>query len=195
MTIPTGQSSIAVTFTPVRDNLIECEETITYSLLGPQLAGHDYTIGAPNSGAASLTDDVAVVTLTVDDTEAAEAGQDPAGFTVARSNQGNTATSLRVYLQIGGAAQRGADYDLDQVTPIVGDVYYTTIGVGELSRAIVLTPDFDLIEEGNETANFTVLGPQLANHDYFVGVPAQGVITILDFVDGIYKDSFEDLEP
>jgi hypothetical protein len=114
---------------------------------------------------------------------------------VARSNQGNTATSLRVYLQIGGAAQRGADYDLDQVTPIVGDVYYTTIAVGELSRAIVLTPDFELIEEGNETANFTVLGPQLANHDYVVGVPAQGVITILDFVDGIYKDSFEDLEP
>jgi hypothetical protein len=49
-----NQASVNVTFTPTLDNLIEGEETITYSLLGPLLAGHDYTIGEPDSGAALM---------------------------------------------------------------------------------------------------------------------------------------------
>lgn len=59
----------------------------------------------------------------------------------------------------------------------------------------MLTPDYELVEEGDETAIFTLLGPQLAGHDYTVGAAAQGLITILDLVDSIFKDSFEDLAP
>ncbi|MDX1556463.1 MAG: hypothetical protein R3212_10590, partial [Xanthomonadales bacterium] len=87
--IPASQTSQTVTITPVLDNLIEGPEDVTFMFLEAQTPGHDYIIGAPSSGSATITDDVAEVTLTEDDTMAAEAGQDTAAFTVMRNMQGN----------------------------------------------------------------------------------------------------------
>jgi len=68
--------------------------------------GNDYTVGTPSEAGATISDDVAEVILTLDDGEAAEAGQNTAGFTVTRSSQGNTAAILRVYVQTGGTADQ-----------------------------------------------------------------------------------------
>ncbi len=102
--------STSAILTPIRDNLIEDEEDITITLLGPRGVGNDYTVGTPSEAGATISDDVAEVILTLDDGEAAEAGQNTAGFTVTRSSQGNTAAILRVYVQTGGTATIGSDY-------------------------------------------------------------------------------------
>jgi hypothetical protein len=50
---------------------------------------------------------------------------------------------------------------------------------------------FDEIEEGDEHDTFTLLGPQLTGLDYTVESPSQAEIIILDFVDIIFHDGFE----
>jgi len=194
-TIPAGQPSVFATFTPVLDNLIEGEETITYSLLGPQLGGNDYTIGAPNSGGATIADDVAVVTITASDPEAAEQGPNTGTLTVARDSHGNMGASLRVYLELGGTAVRNADYTTTNLESIGGSTYYVTIPANELSQDIVITPVADMPGEGDETVILTVLEPQLGGHDYLIGAPAQAIVTIEDLVPSIIMDGFENLVP
>lgn len=189
--IPANQSSISATIVPSSDNLIEGEETMSYSLLGPLLAGNDYTIGAPESGDATLSDDVAVITLTVDDAEAAELNQNTGAFTLARSNQGNVDDQLRVYLEVTGTAAVLYDYDIAQLHLAGGSIHYITLPAHQLSYSYTLVPDFEEIEEGDESAVFTVVGPQLEGHGYIVGAPATGAITIRDFIDFIFGDGFE----
>ena len=182
-----------MTLTPVRDNLIEGEEDITFSLSAPQSPSHDYTIGDPNEGAATISDDVAEVELTANDVAADEAGQDPASFTVTRNGQGNPAVSLIVYLQIGGTASVDADYSAANMSNAGGGTFFLTIPAGAPSQSVVVTPTFDQTIEGNETVTFTLVAPQSPGHDYLVGMPSQAQITILDNVPAIVKDGFENL--
>jgi hypothetical protein len=135
--------------------------------------------------------DVAVVHLTVDDTDAAELNQNPGAFTLARSNQGNVDEQLRVYLEVTGTAAVLYDYDIAQLHPAGGSLYYITLPAHQLSYSYTLVPDFEEIEEGDESAVFTVVGPQLEGHGYLVGAPATGAITIRDFIDFIFGDGFE----
>ena len=58
----------------------------------------------------TITDDVAVVTLTLDDGDAAELGQDPGIITVTRSDNGDTSQGLHVYMQQSGSAEYGPDF-------------------------------------------------------------------------------------
>jgi uncharacterized protein (DUF486 family) len=190
--IPANQLSQTVTLTPVRDNVIEAVESVAFTLAAPLSAGHDYTIDAPSQGQMTITDDVTEVTLTVNDATAAEAGQDPASFTVTRSSNGNVAAPLNVFLQRSGSATIGADYSTVNLIGYSGDTYYLQIPANQLSQTVTLTPVLDEIEEGDETVIFTVQGPLSAGHDYTNGIPAQGEMSIRDFVDMIFADSFED---
>jgi hypothetical protein len=96
-----------------------------------------------------------------------------------------------VYVELGGTATRGTDYTTTSLSFAGGTTFFLTIGVGELSAPVTVTPIFDELEEGDETVSFSLLPPQLAGHDYTVGVPDQAQIVILDYVDRIFKDSFE----
>jgi len=80
-----------------------------------------------------------VVTLTQDDVSAAEAGQDTGEITISRSNDGNTAAALRVYLEIGGSAVQGIDYSTTNLSWAVGTTYYLTIPATALSQSVTLT--------------------------------------------------------
>ena len=68
---------------------------------------------------------------------------------------------------------------------------FITFSASSLSQSVVLTPVFDEIEEDDENVTFSLLGPQLAGHDYTVGEPSLAEIIILDFVDIIFRDGFE----
>jgi hypothetical protein len=57
----------------------------------------------------------------------------------------------------------------------------------------MLTPVFDEGAEGNETAGVTLMGSQSANNGYTVDAPSQVQIISVDFVDGVFRDSLEDL--
>jgi len=140
----------------------------------------------------SISDDVAQVTLTVDDALAAEIDQDKASFTVTRSSNGNVAAALNVFVQRSGSATINADYSTLYLNGYSGDTYYVQIPANQLSQTVTLTPVFDEVEEGDETAAFILQNPLSQGHDYTIGAPSRAEITIRDFVDVIFSDSFED---
>jgi hypothetical protein len=189
--IPGGQLSTTVTLTPLRDNLDEGAESFTVALRSPGTAGSDYTIGNPNSAELTIADDVAEVTVTLDDGSADEAGQDPASFTVTRSDSGNTATVLFVWVTIGGTASAGIDYSLTNAVFTGGTSYRIVIPGNQLSTTVTLTPIVDQTLEGDETATITLRSPGTAGSDYTIGDPADVLIVIKDRTDSIFKDGFE----
>jgi hypothetical protein len=196
ITLPAGQLSLTVTLTPSPDNRLEGDETIDLDLLAPQLANHDYIVSEPSGGVATIADDIAEVTLTIDDGAAAELEEDPGSLTIARSNHGNTTANLRVYLQVGGTAQFNTDYSVSPtLSTASAGVYFTTIPANQLSLTLTLTPDFDFSPEADESVTFGLIAGQLAGHDYLVGAPAAGQITILNHLEGIFADGFEGLLP
>jgi hypothetical protein len=71
------------------------------------------------------------------------------------------------------------------------NVYSITIDGGELSKTITLTPVFDETIEGDETFIVNLESPGDTDNDYTIGMPSEGQITILDFIQLIFKDSFE----
>jgi len=187
--IQPNELSRSVVLTPRLDNFIEGEDTIKVTLLDPLDANHQYTVGSPSVADFTLSDDVAEVILTLDDGEAAEAGQDPAGFTVTRNSQGNPAVLLRVFVRVEGTATFGVDYS---VTNLAGsNPGYIDIQPNELSRSVVLTPALEMLEEENETIIITLLDFLDGNHQYTVGTPSQAEAIILDFRDLVFSDSFE----
>ena len=85
--IAVGQSSAAIIVTPIDDTTVEGNETVVVTL-----ANGAYTIGVPSSATVTIVDDeppLSVVTIVASDANAAEAGLDPAVFTVSRT--GSTA--------------------------------------------------------------------------------------------------------
>jgi hypothetical protein len=192
ITIEGGQLSKTVTLTPIRDNLIEGTETFIVTMQAPGDVDSDYTIGNPSSGQINITDDVAAVTLTIDDNSAAEAAQATGSFTVTRNGSGNTAASLSVWVTVTGSGGIGVDYSVPGVDFRAGpNLHSITIGGGQLSKTVTLTPVFDETIEGDETFIVNLVSPGDAGHDYTIGMPAEGQITILDFIQLIFKDSFE----
>ncbi|MFC1797268.1 hypothetical protein ACFL1V_09260, partial [Pseudomonadota bacterium] len=106
ISIPGNQSFTTITLTPVLDNIIEDTEDAIITLLDK---GSEYTVGADTQAEFSITDDVAEVTLTLDDGSAAEAGQDPASFTVTRTTNGNFGQGITAHVAVEGNASIGAD--------------------------------------------------------------------------------------
>jgi len=86
--IPAGDLARTITLTPVLDNIIESEEFISIQL---QEILEDYTAPVLNTIEIAIADDVAVVSLKLEDGDMAELGQDPGSFTVTRSNNGKVA--------------------------------------------------------------------------------------------------------
>jgi hypothetical protein len=187
-----NQLSATITLTPVRDNLAEGTENFTVTLRGPGDAGNDYTIGDPLAGAIAITDDVAQVTLVIDDANAAEAGQATGAFTVTRTGNGDPAAALSVWVTIGGSATWGSDYSLPGLGWRGSNDFSILIQGNQLSATITLTPVFDENIEGDETFDVELRGPGDAGQDYTVGLPESGQIVIRDFVQIVFKDGFED---
>jgi len=142
-------------------------------------------------GISSAAEAQPTVTFTAIDGSAAEAGQETAGFSVTRTDNGNTAAILRVYVQTGGTATIGSDYSTTNMGYVEPNVYFIDIRANDLSTSVILTPVFEELEEGTENILVTLLDPRGINDDYTVGSPSQVEVTILDFQDLIFKDSFE----
>jgi hypothetical protein len=134
-----------------------------------------------------------VVTLTVDDASAAEAGQQTGSFTVTRSANGNTAVGLEVWVTVSGSATIGSDYNATPWSGRGGGDYSINIPGGQLSQVVTLTLVSDELIEGDETFIVQLRPPGDVGHDYTIGAQTNGQITILDFVQIIFKDGFEEL--
>jgi subtilisin family serine protease len=112
-----------------------------------------------HNGAAGTT-----VTLSATDDTAVEAPASTGTFTVTRT--GSTAAALTVNYTIGGTATNGTDY-----TTLSGSV---TIGIGNASATMTVTPVNDALVEGAET----VIATLAAGTGYAIGAPATGTVTI-----------------
>lgn len=130
------------------------------------------------------------VTLTLDDGSSSEADLNTGTFTVTRANDENPGLALEVRVARTGDATIGADYSISPIDFIIQpNIYRVTIPANETSTTVTLTPVLDSNEdEGDETAEFTLVGD---GSPYTVGSPTFAVITIADFTDLVFRDSFE----
>jgi hypothetical protein len=158
-----GSLSAVITVVPVENSVVEGDKTVVVTLS----ANAGYTLGAQTSATVTIADDDApVVIIVATDNSAAEAGLDPAVFTVTRS--GSLASDLVVNYTIAGTATNGVDYQT-----LTGSA---TILASQPSATITVTPIDDSSAEGNETVILT-LG---ANANYSIGTPNSAMITIVD---------------
>jgi hypothetical protein len=167
--IPAGVASATITVTPIDNALVEPSETVEVTLGAPPTP--TYTVGAPNSGAVTISDDEPTITLAVTDGSASEPGTDTGVFTVTRSM--NFAAALTVHYTVGGTATAGGG-DPDYVT-LTGSV---VIPAGSATATITVTPIDNLLAEPDETVVVTLADAPTPT--YTVGAPSNATVTILD---------------
>lgn len=139
-----GAGTADVTITPVDDSEYEGDETVVLAIADSD----DYDTDADaSSDTVTITDnEKPTVTLTSDDTAAAEASLATGKYTITRD--GPTTGALSVKLTITGTAINGTDYNTISTTATIPD--------GEDSVDITLTPKDDSLLEGKETAIITL---------------------------------------
>lgn len=158
-----GQSSLAIVVTPLRDNQVEGEETIEYAL-APSAS---YTIATPEPAVVRLADDPAIVQLIASLPNANEQALQAGAFTLSRSG-GDTSVSLVVPLTRAGSASNGNDYGFVSASFV--------LAANQLSAPVAITPIADNQVEGPESVLFS-LGPSLA---FLPGTSSGGTVTIGD---------------
>ena len=129
---------------------------------GGGTAGTALTVNFSVINSVSLPD----VDVQVPDAQASETGPDPGSFTISRS--GGTSGTLNVQFTLTGSAS-GSDYTASSGSPV-------TIGSGQSSVTVTITPVDDGAVEGDETVILTIQ----SNAAYNVGTPSSGTVTISD---------------
>jgi hypothetical protein len=163
VTIPAGQAALALTLTPLADNLVEGAETAELKI-EPSL---NYVVGVPDAATVVIADDPPIVNLVATDPDAAEAGGDPGIFTFTRSG-GNLAAALTVQASLGGTAANASDYAF-----IAGN---QTIPANQTSATKTILPLADNRVEGPETVISTVE----PSPNYLIGPSGTATVTIAD---------------
>jgi hypothetical protein len=107
----------------------------------------------------------ATVWIQPTDPNASEQGPDPGVFTVFRDD---TVGDLQVLYTVGGTAASMVDY-----VPLGGSL---TIGAGQASADVLVTPIDDAISEGNESVIVTLS----TSGDYTIGTSGSAMVTIAD---------------
>ena len=170
VTIPSGQSSVNITVSPIDDSVIEVPEDVIATI--STNAAYVRDSGASTASVMIADDDTPMVSVSVPDPSASEAGQDTGTFLLTRT--GSTAAPLTVYYGLTGSASYGTDY-----VALTGQV---TIPAGATSAPVVVTPYDDDIGEPAETV---VLSLATFNDAYNPGASYQGTVTITDNSDPV----------
>lgn len=149
VTFPANENTVLVTVTPRNDATIEANETVVLTLQ----SGTGYSLISPSTSTGSVrivSDDFSATAPTINilatDPIAAEAGRDPAVFTLTRS--GSTATAYTVYMQFGLQTASSADYD---AIPLG-----VTFPVGKSTVTVTIRPVDDAIVENSESVILSI---------------------------------------
>ncbi|MEM7704631.1 MAG: Calx-beta domain-containing protein [Pseudomonadota bacterium] len=173
-----GQTSTSVTLTPVSDNVVEGDETITVTFL----PNSQYITGDPDAVTFTLTDDAPVIEVSVLDADMSEAGPNPGAFLLTRSGGGDPTQAIAVNYTLGGSAGSPQDF------VVMGG---TVIAANELTLQLDLQPQADSDDmEGDETIEIT-LQP---SPSYLIGPANTATVVLRDFVDLIFAAGFETAE-
>jgi Calx-beta domain len=142
--IAAGESFADITINPVDDLLVEGPETVDLTLT----SNAKYILGTSINAVVTIADNdvLPTVTITAQDANAAEAGNDPGVFRISRT--GATTSALIVNYQVSGNAS-ATDY-----TETLGGT--VTIAAGQTFADITITPVDDPLVEGSETVNLTL---------------------------------------
>lgn len=163
--IPAGESSVAVTFAAIDDELVEGDETVVIQAS----ADPAYTISSGSTVITILDDDPPLVTLAVTDDLAIEGASGAAAAAkVVVQRLGSQAAPLTVHYHTSGTATRGDDF-----TALPGSI---TIPAGASSATITVTALHDGEFEGDETVAFVLT----SDPAYNIGRPGVGIITFRD---------------
>ena len=159
VSIPIGQSSVAVTIAPIDDTADEPDESVIYTIQ----AG-TYIIGAQNTATVMIADNdtatLPTVTLVATDAAASETSPNPGRFTITRT--GPTTSPLTVNFSVGGSATSGSDF-----TAIGTGV---TIATGQSTGVVDINPIDDSLVEAQETVALSII----PNAAYTIGAPVPG---------------------
>ena len=161
--IPAGQVTTLLPIVPIRDNLVEGDESVILQLG----ASASYIAGGSAMGSVNIADDPAVVTLVATDADADEAGIDPGEFTFARTG-GDLATALSVPIVRAGSASNASDYVF--VSPAI------SLPANVASVALPVTPLRDNLVEASETVELSLA----ASANFVPGTSASGTVTLAD---------------
>ena len=157
VTIAAGRTSGSSTFvlTPIDDQVIEGDETLTVAGSSPSLVVHDTTV-------TIVDDDYTEITLTANPARVPE-DADPTTVTVTASTDGDTfADDRTVTVTIGAdgdAAVAGSDYER-----VAGFTITIAAGRTSASETFILTPIDDTVVEGDETITVAGTSPGLVVH-------------------------------
>ena len=125
--------------------------------------------------------------LTVGDAVVGETGPNPGSFIISR-NGGVIPKALDLRVIVTGTALFATDYSTNpNMVRQVSNVYQLIIQPDQTEVTVLITPVQDGIDEADETVIFTLQDTAA----YTVGESVTASITIADFVEGIFKDSFE----
>ena len=169
ITIPAAALSLTVGICVIDDVTVEGTETVILTVATPALPT-DYTIGAPATQTANITDDDGPTTVTIVATTPNAAEPATNGlFTVSRSGGGaaQLALPLVVNLTISGTATNGTDYANIPAT--------VTIPANLTTVTVPVTVIDDTAFEGNETVIATI-----GAGGYTVGGASTATVTIAD---------------
>lgn len=185
-----NQLSKTVNFVPILDNIIEGSEDVLLTL---EDLDSTYEVGTDSEAQITIEDDVVEVTMVLNDGDMAEVGQDPGSFTLTRSNSGNIVSSMVIQLHITGTATAGVDYPLPyEMVGVGGDNYHVVINGNQLSQTVIIVPRLDMLIEGEELISIQL---QETGVEYIAPVQNTVHMTIADYVEVIFSDSFEAPDP
>ena len=174
---PAGQSTFALVFQALADDLDEDDETWTITLIGEQvIAGANYDIGPLKTTTVEIIDTnetkIPTLTLRVDeDDETIDEGEG-AVFTVESDLELDTAIEVRYV--VGGSATEDDDYDEQDERPTFD------YGVGDTDITFTINTVQDDNIEPDETITVTLLPSDDDDNLYVLGPSITGTVTIED---------------
>jgi hypothetical protein len=157
-TFPAGAATLDIFLTARRDNLVEGDEAVTFTVDG----GSGYTV---SGGPATLTiaDDPPVISVTA--TDVLEGSTSNIVFT---RTGGNRAAPLTVAYTVGGTATPTSDY-----SPLSGTV---TFAANSDDASVAVSTELDEVAEGGETVTLA-----LASSPYYVtGFVSTATVFLVD---------------
>lgn len=186
VTFGPGETTAAVTITPIDDNETEFSETVIL-IISPSV---DYVVSFPASAISGISDnEPALVTIRTLDGNAYERfPTDTMTFLIERSGDTNSELFV-VYEPNDGVAINGVDFQGTDDQPLSGVVILVA---GQSGQSVALKPIDDTDEEGDETVTLTLSG---TDGTYTLGTPdsATGIIADNDqpSLGILYADSLD----
>jgi hypothetical protein len=169
VTFAAGSSTAQIVVNVVGDTVFEPDEVFAVKLTS--WAGFNL---ADATGAVTIQNDDASVSVSTTDSSGAEQLRDPIVFTVTRV--GNLSAGLVANLAWSGTAAFGADYTVAATGAALGANATTlTFAAGVATATVTVTPVDDTTAEPNETVTMT-----LTAGAYAVGIPASASGSIAD---------------